>query len=449
MAEWQEERIRRATQNVVHEAPGPPVLRPEALDFIPEQEPVPVLVPRTTQGTVITVIPTLVPAVQRPQVARTQYQVPPIDTALVNTARQERIAIERREAQVQKLRNCMQISPNRLVKFADELANFWIANRIPGYDLMKAHCALKHITSRHPSFEPLIRASIQVMFLFKPNDPQNRNYAEIRAEESAPVFAVLAAALVPYGPIRLTHYIVPSDRYRHPLIQRMEEDGAAERRRREEVEARRVQHEENLRMRRVDFRRDPENSVDLAQMATDHESVHRTSVQSTTERAIHILLSRSLPADQDAYGEILAALSACTAIQWASDGAKQAFLHEFAQDYLDGMAFGIRYGILVDHVWAFIRSHADRAELVIRFAQEVNDGRRSCVNGKMARLINALQGFDDSVTMPPPREVFQTQIERLRSKPVDERGAEARRLFEEYQIPGEEQAPWLEALEVV
>ena len=457
MAEWQEERIRRATQNVVHEAPvlvpEAPVLVPEALALVPE-DPIPILVP--AQETVPVLAPvTTRPTTTRPPVVAVQRsaaqtsRVPPIDIALINTARQERIAIERREAQAQKLRNLMQFSPHRLVKFADDMADFWVLNRIPGYDLMRAYCALKHMPSHHPSFQPLLRASVQVMFLSKINDPQNREYTDIRTEESAPLFAALAVALVPYGQIRLTHYITASDRYRNPLIRRMRDDEAAERRRQEEVEARQAQLREDLRMRRVDFRRDPKDGVDLAQMATDHESVHRTSVQSTTERGINVLLARSLPSDQDAYGEILTALSACRHIQWASESAKQGFLHEFAQDYLDGMAFGIRYGILVDHVWAFIRSHEHRNELVIRFAQEVNDGRRSCVNGKMARLINALQGYDDSVTMPPPREVFQTQIERLRSKPVEERGAEARRLFEEYQIPGEEQAPWLEALEVV
>jgi hypothetical protein len=227
----------------------------------------------------------------------------------------------------------------------------------------------------------------------------------------------------------------------------MRADEAAERRRIEEEAARQAQHQENLRLRTVIFRRDPKGGVDLAQMATDQESVHRESVQTTTERAINILLVRPIPSDQDAYSEILAEFNVTKSVSWASENAKQAFLHEFAQDYLDGMAFGIRYGQVVDHVWAYIRGHEHRVDLVFRLLQELNDGRGSCVNGKMARLINTLQGYDDSVTMPPPRDVFQIQIERLRSRPVEERSSEARRLFEEYQIPGEEQGPWLEALE--
>jgi len=427
MAEWQEERIRRATQNIVHEAPelvpGPAVLGPVVN---------------------ATVVPTIVHPVVRPVIQRP----PTIDLALVEAARQQRIAEERRDAQVQKIQNLMQFSPNRIVRIANDLADFWIANRIPGYDLIKAHCALKHMTSHHHGFEALLRASVQVLFLSRENDPQNRAYTEIRPEESAPLFAALSAALVPYGPIRMTHYLTATDRYRQPLLQRRRVDELAERRRLEEEVARQAQHQENLRQRAVVFRRDPKGGVDLAQMATDQESVHRESVQTTTERAINILLVRPIPSDQDAYSEILAEFNTSTRVAWASANAKQAFLHEFAQDYLDGMAFGIRYGQVVDHVWAYIRTHDHRADLVYRLLQELNDGRGSCVNGKMARLINTLQGYDDTVTMPPPREVFQIQIERLRSIPVEERSSQARRLFEEYQIPGEEQAPWLEALEV-
>jgi hypothetical protein len=70
------------------------------------------------------------------------------------------------------------------------------------------------------------------------------------------------------------------------------------------------------------------------------------------------------------------------------------------------------------------------------------------MNGKMARLINALQGYDETLTMDPPRDVFQEQIARLSSRPVAERTVEVRRLFQEYRIPVGEQAPWLEALEL-
>jgi len=78
--------------------------------------------------------------------------------------------------------------------------------------------------------------------------------------------------------------------------------------------------------------------------------------------------------------------------------------------------------------------------------QEIAEGLGQCSNGKMARLVNALQGFDDTLELDPPKELFQNQIALLRGTPAEERDAGARALFREYGIPAEEHAAWLEAL---
>ena len=404
MPEWQAERTRRLTQNVVEEAPA----------LVMAIEPVAVA-----------------PAIR----ARTQGESrPSIDPALVEAARQQRIAEDRREKQRHKMTPAVyqQWSPVKIVKIANDVANFWILNRIPGYDLMKAHIALKHVSNANPGFYPLLEAVIRVLFLARENDPQDRPYAQIPAEESAPLFAGLTAVLVPYGD-QLFRRMMRGDPYHRHLQQRIREDETAERRRRDEAN-RHAQFQEDLRERVVIFRRDPPGGVDLRAMANDHESVHRESVQTTTQRSITTILMRPIPEDQDTLTEILAALNNSAVVTWASEGQKQNVLHVLVQDYLDGVAFGVRYGDVMNHVWTFIRSHAHRNEIIFRLCQEVIDGLRTCMNGKMARLINALQGYDESLTMDPPRDVFQEQIARLSSRPVAERTAEVRRLFQEYRI---------------
>jgi hypothetical protein len=70
-----------------------------------------------------------------------------------------------------------------------------------------------------------------------------------------------------------------------------------------------------------------------------------------------------------------------------------------------------------------------------------------CTNGKMARLVNVLQGYDESLDAPPPpREIFQERISALMSMPLAGRAAEARSLFAEFNIPAEEHDVWLEPL---
>jgi len=414
MPEWQAERTRRLTQNVVHDTAA-----------------------AQTAATDTT-------APVRPGVL-----VPTLDLALVEAARRERVAIERREAHAAKLHRWANLSPVKVIQVADAVGAFWAVNNVPGYDLMKAYAALKHVTTLHPGYEQLYTAVIHVIYRAKENDPLDRNYADIPQAELTPLYAAVATALQRYHD-RLLELVRRGDPFLNPLRQRVQQEREAELRRVAELEraARQAQLRIDLEERVVVFRRDPPNGVDLRAMAADHESVHREGVQTTTQRAITTLLARSLPGDQDTLGEVVTAFHDSSVLRWDSEASKQALLAEVAQDYLDGKAFGVQYGDVMDHVWAYIRSHTHRNDLIFRLVQELSDGRRTCTNGKMARLINTLQGYDDTLMMDPPREVFQEQIARLSSRPVDERASEVRRLFEEYRIPVGEQASWLEALEL-
>jgi hypothetical protein len=408
MPEWQAERARRLTQNVVHE---------------------------TAAATTETEVPVLVPT---------------LDLAIVEAARRERIARDPREGHTPRRHRGATLSPVKLIQVADAVAAFWVANSVPGYDLMKAYAALKHVTTLHPGYEQLYTAVIHVLYRAKENDPLDRNYADIPQDELTPLYAAVATALHRYHD-RLLELVRRGDPYLNPLRLRVQQEREAELRRVAEVEraAWQAQLRVDLEERVVVFRRDPSGGVDLRAMAADHESVHRESVQTTTQRAVTGILVRPLPSGQDTLGEVVTAFHDSSILRWDSEASKQALLAEVAQDYLDGKAFGVRYGDVMDRVWAFIRSHTHRNDLIFRLVQELSDGRRTCTNGKMARLINTLQGYDDTLTMDPPREVFQEQIARLSNRPLPERTTEVRRLFEEYRIPVGEQAPWLEALELV
>jgi hypothetical protein len=69
-----------------------------------------------------------------------------------------------------------------------------------------------------------------------------------------------------------------------------------------------------------------------------------------------------------------------------------------------------------------------------------------CSNGKMARLVNVLQGYDDTLEAEKPKELFQHAIAALMSQPLAQRESAARSLFAEYNIPEAEHGVWLEPL---
>ena len=224
------------------------------------------------------------------------------------------------------------------------------------------------------------------------------------------------------------------------------------------VEAERnAEFQRQLREEPVVFQRDPEGGIDLAAFARDTQNVHRSSVQSMAEKQVRKLIQRPIPADQDTLTEIFAALGG-PAVRWFAannpdriqaidEQLKTRVLTEFTDNYFVTEAFSIKYSAVVDSVWAFIRSHASKDDLTVRLAQELVEGLGMCSNGKMARLVNVLQGFDETVEAPvAPMEVFQNKIAAVAQMPMSERKTAADALFNEYGIPHAERADWLAPL---
>ena len=216
--------------------------------------------------------------------------------------------------------------------------------------------------------------------------------------------------------------------------------------------ARRAEFEQNMRQNPIVFRRDPEGGIDLRAFANDRESVHRSSVQNATQVGISVLMKRPLLPAQDTLAELVADLNNPAVVKWTSRLQRDACVTEVTNDYFITVAFGVGYCDVLDHVWAFIKPHEHHKDMVIRLAQEIYDGRAQCVNGKMARLINALIGFDEEMTNAvqtsalPPKELLQGRMAVISTQPREEREAAARILFAEFHIPVEEQAAWLDPL---
>lgn len=190
------------------------------------------------------------------------------------------------------------------------------------------------------------------------------------------------------------------------------------------------------------FVHDPDGGIHLRAFAADRQNVHRSSTQEATREALQRIMKRSVPTGQDTLAEVTVGMP---------DGTNRALLVEtFARDYLLTSAFDIRYCDVADRVWLFIKEHKERVELTKRLCEEVCEGMGMCSNGKMARLLNVVRGFDEELTTPAPptRDLFQARMAKVLELPVAERESAARKLFVEFHIlEAAEQAPWLEALE--
>jgi len=332
----------------------------------------------------------------------------------------------------------------------------WQRENIPGIDIPTTYAILRYsdiispvqITQRNR----LLKDCIQLYLMSTGYHPDYKGYSDIPAPQRQTLLEDIHAKVTSFGTINNRDIIPKTDTWWKIIRKREREE---EIRRQEEAEAaeaaaaaeRRRRLNEDLRERPVVFRRDPEGSIDLAAFATDGQNIHRSSVQTATHKAVIKLMTRSLEEGQDTLPEIILDLKNPKKISVSGTDTREKMITEVTHDYFECTAFSIPYGDVIDRVWAFIRSHKDRSELFIRLAQEIAEGIGQCTNGKMARLVNVLQGFDDTLEVDPPKEVFQEKIALLMKRPKEERVTTARALFIEFSIPEAEQAPWLESLE--
>ena len=371
--------------------------------------------------------------------------------AVIEAERQA--AARRREEKIAKtqrvLDDAANLSPYTIILYVQRLMHIWKNENIPGYDCAKAYACLKYKSSNHAGFTNLMRVVMKIYFQTSGHHPDHEEYRDVPAAEKQAVLTELAESLIPYGEIDYMTIIASTDKYFTEIQRRRTAEAAAVAAAAEAaaVAARQAQLQIDLRERPVVFRRDPEGSIDLAAFARDGQSVHRSSVQNATQTAVMTLMTRSLVEGQDTLPEILESFNNPRIVRFNNTTTRERTVTEITNDYFNTQAFSIMYGDVLDRVWAYIREHAEKIELTIRLAQEVVEGIAQCSNGKMARLINVLAGYDDTIASPAPtREMFMARIAMVAKQSVGDRETAARALFEEFSIPAEEHAVWLEPL---
>ena len=343
------------------------------------------------------------------------------------------------------LARCPNLTTSEYQTLSEDLAQFWTDIRFPGFAAIVAYKALRHSPIQDPRLPAILRATLQLLFLTSKYHPTKRGYMATPKADRVLARDQLKEAVAPLQPLAMTAEFLPaSDPLRRKLEERIRQEEAAA----AAAAAAEAEMDRRLREEPVVFVRDPEGSVNLRAFATDAQNVHRSSVQSATERSVRLLLERDVPAAQNALDDIVGWFNDAKIIKWNRVSAKEQVLHELANDVLETMAFSVRYKDVLDRVCCFVQRHRYKKELGLRLAQEIEDGSDQCSNGKMARLVNVLQGYDETLFVPqtPPKEAFQEMMARLRGRPIEERGPAAAALFEEYSIAEGERGAWLEAL---
>lgn len=190
------------------------------------------------------------------------------------------------------------------------------------------------------------------------------------------------------------------------------------------------------------FRPDPVKSINLLAFSLDSESVHRSSTQTMMAENWSVLQKVEVPSSQDAIEEFY---------DLAEEHNKLLTFDIFETDYktleINLETGPVRYSDMFDHVWAFIQNHASREDLCSRLLEELEDGHAVCTSGKVARLMNVVEGYLNGVSTANSKELFQNRMAMIGVMNPSQRREAALCAFSEFKIPVEEQGAWMEALE--
>ena len=305
--------------------------------------------------------------------------------------------------------------------YTTAMLHLWNENDIPGLTCPKAFALIKYGSIKnHPHYKSLMKA----MLLLAKQQKHSKGTPYLTLSEYKRTFALqaLASALdqFPMTDKEWLALIPNTDRLRPLIVDRFQAE--------------------------IGRRRDPEGGIDLEAFVNDSQSVHRAPVQNAINEGLQLLLAGQVPEGLDSFNEIMA--------EFTNRGLfreKYTMLYTFACD-MDLLSVSIqgtdhKYIDVMDHVWAKIRGHPQKEELFQRLSEELEDGYLHCGNGKMARLINVLVGFEEGFVIPlDPKEAFQNKIIELLPLPLEERTSRALQMFRDYSIQEDEQGAWLEAL---
>ena len=183
---------------------------------------------------------------------------------------------------------------------------------------------------------------------------------------------------------------------------------------------------------------DPVHGINLRAFAFDSQSVHRASVQTAIEASLTKIRAIPIPKDIDLLEEFLVI---------DNDLNPYTLIHDYYNLTISLTSGPVSYADTFNHLWAYIRGHEHKNELIKRLVEELNDSLDVCANGKLARLLNVVEGYMEGISTANQKELFQNRMAIVAKMNSSERLTAAKKAFQEFGISEGEQGPWIEALE--
>ena len=147
----------------------------------------------------------------------------------------------------------------------------------------------------------------------------------------------------------------------------------------------------------------------------DSQNVHNHQIQESIRESTRLIIQDKPTIDSDTmFQEIVTSTS-------LTEECKKALV-EFSQDMEIHSALDITFGELLLSVWSLIRTHPNSQEICTILNTEMTDSICKCFTGRMSRLINCLNGFDERVKVEMPINEQIANVIILIEKQLNEKG---------------------------
>lgn len=127
----------------------------------------------------------------------------------------------------------------------------------------------------------------------------------------------------------------------------------------------------------------------------DSQNVHNHQIQESIRESTKLIIQDKPQIDSDIMFQEIVTSTMLT------EECKKALI-EFSQDKEVHCALGITFAELLLSVWSIIRTHHHSQEICTVLNTEMTDSICKCFTGRMSRLINCLNGFDERVKVEMP-----------------------------------------------
>ena len=124
----------------------------------------------------------------------------------------------------------------------------------------------------------------------------------------------------------------------------------------------------------------------------DGQNVHNHQIQESIRNSIYNVLADKPSISID---EMTTEIISSTIL---TEPTKRLIM-EYCEDDSIHSVLNIRFKELLVNVWSIIRSHKEKDNIFAILNDEINDANCKCFTGRMSRLINCLNGFDDRVNI--------------------------------------------------